>query len=731
MNTFKTPTQIRQLLAKDYPTYANTWIKTFENASKDNNQYLKHALNLIKCDVMDIIKYQTEESDVINVESLRKWFPYIKSEQDQNIILTWLDSERDFVYNTHGLRLLKNRYLLQSEPIQYCMLRIAKMFVTRNDDNVINLKEWHIMYDILSCGFLHTSSILADAENADKNIVPGEACRLLVANPNYDRSFINQINEICNLISLGVGVGMSASTVPLNGSKTNGKIHSGFKSFAKKLDSCNYLTIYERKPKIAIYIEMHNDTIYEAFELRNPLKNHLENVFVGVMIPDHFIDCYENNKDWYLFPGNVQLNGKTLCDFSGEEYKIMYQKFVDAKLYTKVLPASKLMDDLVTCICETGSPYVIWSDNVNQYSNHKHLGKIKTLNLCAEITNFASVEQSSSCTLLSINYAMYKDFPEVLSRIYEYVGELSSFPNYNGLESCVEFEHYNMSKFAYAMGFIGTWALNVFMTPKRVHREIGINPLGVFDMALIENVDPVEVVAELSEAMYKGCIHSSCKYSNQYNVECTYYKDSPFSRGIPQFMLRDAEDMISTNWNETLKLMCQGMANSMLTAQAPTATTSMLIGVAESVSLPMSIIMSRESENGRNDLICYGILCSILNNSTSFLNLDNNIDRQILMYSNSAPFVDQSQSTMFSVILTRQNILNLIMDTYYAKLKTSIYYTIPKQVNNTLTIVNDMSNAKQFYESTSTTCNVKRSSEDDVGSKKVKKRRPSCDVCSA
>nr|WAQ80055.1 RR1 protein [Oryctes rhinoceros nudivirus] len=734
-SAFKTPIAMKIFLAKA-PEYDSTFFQEFsrvmlENACAQNKLHLQHALNLLKFDLSTIHKYRDSESDPVNGETFRKWFPNIGNADID--VLSWLDTDRDFIYSSHGMRLLKNRYLLPAEPIQYCMLRIAKLFSRRNSSNNsssssdgnsiddINFQLWRLMYDVLSCGYMHTSSILADADNADKNIVPGEACRLLVCNPDYDRAFVNQINEICNLISLGVGVGMSASTVPLHGYAVNGKIRGGFKSFARKLDSCNYLSIYERKPKIAIYIEMHNDTIYEAFELRNPLTNHLENVFVGIMVPDYFIECYENDEDWYLFPGDAKLDGRTLCEFTGDEYKRMYKRFVEANLYTNKVSSSALMDDLVTCISETGSPYVVWSDNVNRFSNHKHLGKIKTLNLCAEIANYASVGKSSSCTLMSVNFAMYREFPDVLDRVYAFVEEHSEFDaGYNGFHRAAsEFQHATMSKYAYAMGFVATWALNMFMGVTRKQRELGVSPLGAYDMAIMDGVDPVKVIAELSEAMYKGCIYSSCKFARMYDVECAYYKGSPFSEGIPQWLLRDERKIITTDWTKTCELMRTKMANSQLTAQAPTATTSMLVGEAESVTIPMSIVMARESENGRNDLICYGLLYKLLMEPAEPLHLDNDIDRQLLMYARSAPFIDQSQSTMFSIVLSRQNILNLIMDTYYLKLKTAIYYTLPKQINNTLTIVRQTPQPQKRESSTDCQFSPKRS------------RRPSCEACSA
>lgn len=727
--------QVRQMLAKsDDPVAAcDTFARTLlSRASGGNVPYLAQAVNMLKTDLLEAADCR-RNSDRLDMESFGKWFP---TAAQPDAMFAWLQPDRDFVYNAHGLRLLRNRYLRPNEPIQYCMLRLAKLFAPTDD-----LRTLRLMYEVLSCGFMHTSSILADADQADSKIVPGEACRLLVANPNYNREFVNQVNEVCNLISLGVGVGMSATTVPLMGKTQNGQIRTGFRSFAKKLDSCNYLTIYERRPKIAIYIEMHNDTIYEAFELRNPLRTHLDNVFVGVMVSDYFIECYENDADWYLFPGDARLEGRTLCEFSGAEYARMYKRFVAAGLYSKVVHSAALLDDLVTCIAETGSPYVVWSDYVNRFSNHRHLGKIKTLNLCAEITNFASVEQSSSCTLMSINHATFRDFPDTLALVYAYVRELSTFDDAtddddNGAAYCGLDEYAGddvgseMARYAYALGFIGTLALNNFMGTERKHRELGVSPLGVYDMALIGDVDPIKMIANVSEAMYKGCVHASCRFSRQHDVQCAYYSGSPFQQGVPQWLLRELPP--SSDWTITRRLMTGGMANSQLTAQAPTATTSMLVGVAESVTLPMSVLMSRESENGRNDLLCYGLFYKLMAEPDADIDLANDIDRQILMYKRSAPFVDQSQSTMFSLVMSRQNILNLIMDTYHAQLKTSIYYTLPKQINNTLTIVRSAAAA----ESSPPDQSLKRSNTaadaaNEDGPSSVQRRRPSCEACSA
>lgn len=644
-------------------------------------------LNILTDDIASVLKYR-EICDPIDASTFQTWFPSDeKSNQRLNAddtILNWLCTERDFIYTQHGIRILINRYLRTREPIQYCMLRIAKLFATDRD-------EWKLFYDIFSCGFIHVSSILSNADRADSNIIPGEACRLLVATKSYDAEFVNQLENVSRLISLGVGVGIGVSTVPLTGYKEPGKIRSGFKNYALRMDSCNYVNLYERKPKIAMYVYVHNDTIYETFNLKHPAKGALENVFFGLMIPKYFMECVRADKPWYFFPGHATLDGKhTLCDYTGDQYEEMYLKFVQAGLYTRKDTAKNVMFTIVKSICESGAPYIIWDDAVNKFSNHSHLGKIKTLNLCAEITNYSTSENSSSCTLLSVNMAMYKDFPDVQDKIESIWHSRYNVPYHTDFmnnDACnkMQYEQSTMNRYSYFLGFMGTMALNNFMTlyAKQNRREIGINPFGMYDMSVIGGTDPIDTCAQASEAMYMGAIEASCLYSQKMNVVCENYPNSPFSHGKTQFHLRDIKPRFC--WDRTVSMMQNGMANSMLTAQAPTATTSMLTGATESVMIPLNYMIAKESENGRNIFVSYGLLYDTLNIGTfNDGNIPNDIETQLNMYSASLPFIDHSQSTMFSLIATPQRVFDLIVATFKRNFKTGIYYIIRKQEHPTL-----------------------------------------------
>ena len=51
---------------------------------------------------------------------------------------------------------------------------------------------------------------------------------------------------------------------------------------------------------------------------------------------------------------------------------------------------------------ETGNPYMLYKDACNRKSNQQNLGTIKCSNLCTEIVEYTSPEETAVCNLASI-----------------------------------------------------------------------------------------------------------------------------------------------------------------------------------------------------------------------------------------------------------------------------------------------------------------------------------------
>ena len=51
---------------------------------------------------------------------------------------------------------------------------------------------------------------------------------------------------------------------------------------------------------------------------------------------------------------------------------------------------------------ETGNPYMLYKDTCNRKSNQQNLGTIRCSNLCTEILEYTSPEETAVCNLASI-----------------------------------------------------------------------------------------------------------------------------------------------------------------------------------------------------------------------------------------------------------------------------------------------------------------------------------------
>lgn len=717
----------------------------------------------IQRDVDELLRYRKISSINFNLANFKQYFTKLvkikfihesNSRIAQNfidaaaLVFSWLDDTRDFIFSANGLQLLRTRYFVSStEPIQFAMLRIAFNFAydpytSCNDKRLDKCLDWlHTCYTVISCGFIHVSSTLAEALYVPQELVDsavinrGEACRLYVMPRTYDYKMILQIQEIQTAITLGVGVGYGVAKCPRQVSteqRTPYSIRTNFESMARRLDSCSLMGTATRKPKIALYIGVWNDTIIDAIKLKIPKQGPLENVFFGVMIPDYFMRCVEADDDWYLFSGNVtDSDSKSLDDYlsssDNDTFELAYKRFVEQRLYkhadirglelilpmAKRLKARDIYSLLLSSYKQSGSPYLLFSDNLNRFDSTQHLGgPIRTLNLCAEITSFVDEgAPASSCDILSVNFAMLYDFIPDIYRLCDAI-----LPKQRKLP-----EHLPHSvRYANIIGYIATLMLNRLLDSndivngfagKREGREIGLSPLGLFDAWQIENVrqPPPKnrmvneykeygvFCANMTEAMYYGACGASRDYCKLTGVTDPRWHNSAFSRGQTQFHLRGFDcppnGCIPKNRWRTLceRELVMGMANCKLTAQAPTSSTCLLVNSVESCMIPISLEMTKESNNGRNNVINYGTIYRQLNSC-----YDNeqhkvpSIEEQIIPYDSSKLFVDHSQSLIFFLPnFETNNLHKLIVLLWRAKFKTAIYYVHFQQQNKTLGIIKD------------------------------------------
>jgi len=76
---------------------------------------------------------------------------------------------------------------------------------------------------------------------------------------------------------------------------------------------------------------------------------------------------------------------------------------------------------------ETGNPYMLYKDTCNRKSNQQNLGTIKCSNLCTEIMEFTSPEETAVCNLASLALPRFvRTSASVEARRTKLVGSLNN-----------------------------------------------------------------------------------------------------------------------------------------------------------------------------------------------------------------------------------------------------------------------------------------------------------------
>jgi ribonucleotide reductase alpha subunit len=125
------------------------------------------------------------------------------------------------------------------------------------------------------------------------------------------------------------------------------------------------------------------------------------------MIPDLFMRRVEEaskNPDrpvlWSLFDPN---DNKELIDLYGDAFDAKYAELEENKKFVSQVEISKIWKKILSSQIETGTPYILFKDQINKMSNQSNVGTIKSSNLCAEIVEYSDANEYACCCLASIS----------------------------------------------------------------------------------------------------------------------------------------------------------------------------------------------------------------------------------------------------------------------------------------------------------------------------------------
>lgn len=395
-----------------------------------------------------------------------------------------------------------------------------------------------------------------------------------------------------------------------------------------------------RNGSIAVYLEPWHCDVEGFLEMRKNHGNEEErarDLFYALWIPDLFMERVKNDEMWSLMcPDKC----RGLSDVYGDEFNTMYCKYEQEGKYIKQIKAQSLWRRIIDSQIETGTPYMLYKDSVNKKTNHQNLGVIKSSNLCTEIMEYTSPEETAVCNLASMCLPTYVnsvtkkfDFEELHNNVKIVTKNLNKIIDKN----FYPIEKTSLSNMRHrpigigVQGLADTFILmrypfdsqeakelnkqifeTIYHASLEASNEIAKKRAELFDKALI--VD--ESSDEYKEIMVYLNLIEEEKSLTKYKGAYSSYEGSPISKGIYQYDMwnvKVTDDL--WNWTELHeKINKWGVRNSLLLAPMPTASTSQIMGFNECFEPFTSNLYKRKTLAGEFIVINKYLLNDLIEN---------------------------------------------------------------------------------------------------------------------
>jgi ribonucleoside-diphosphate reductase alpha chain len=511
-----------------------------------------------------------------------------------------IKNERDFNFDYFGFKTLQRSYLLKDlknnivERPQYLYMRIALAICKDNIDDVIKT------YDLLSEGYYtHATPTMF---NAGTNLQQLSSCFLLKIDDDSLDEIYKILSDTAKISKLAGGIGISISKIRAKNSKikgTNGLSDGIIPMLKVYNETARYVNQSgKRKGSFAIYIEPWHDDIFDFVDLR---KNHgkeeirARDLFLAIWTNDMFMEAVVNDTDWYLMCPNESPG---LHDCYGQEFKDLYEKYIIEGNFRRKIKARDLWSKIIENQIETGVPYILHKDSINEKSNQKNIGVISSSNLCCEIVEYTSKEEQSVCNLSSIGLPkLVNENGFDFNKLYDV-----AYMSIKNLDRVIDINYYPTKE---------------TQLSNSKHRPVGsgINGLAdVFAMLKLpfDSVEAKELSKKISETIYFASLTASNDLAIEKGKYLTF-DGSPTSKGILQYdmwenrtvannkILNSEPIKLSGMWDfDSLKekIIKYGLRNSLLTTILPSASTAQILGNNECIEPFTSNIYSRKTLSG-------------------------------------------------------------------------------------------------------------------------------------
>jgi len=690
------------VLGENHPLLSDRYM----NVVKENIDLINKTINYNRDFLLDYFGFKT----------LEKAYLY----RVKNTFTTITGTEDSFKINAANdtipeIKAMKKDGRIVERP-QHLFMRVSIGIHFEDIEKVIQCYEY-----LSQLYFVHASPTLYNAGSIRPQL---SSCFLLHMSDSIEGIFDKTICEAANISKWSGGIGINMQSIRAKGSYirgTNGN-SDGIIPLIKVL---NEIARYvnqggRRKGAVAVYLEPWHPDVYDFCQLKKrggAEEARARDIFTALWINDLFMQRILENSHWSLMCPD-KCPGLNLV--YGKEFEELYTKYETQGRYVRQVSARDLWNHIMNCLLESGVPYIMFKDNVNNKSNQKNIGTIQGSNLCTEIMQVSNENETAVCNLASM----------CLPKFIKTGADGVKYVDYGALSTVARLITNNLNKIIDVNYYPSERSRQSNMS----HRPIGIGIQGLADLYCIlelpyDSKEADDLTKKIFETIYFSTLTESCQLAKEYGAYSSF-QGSPFSQGILQYHMwgLKEEDLSGMHdWQSLINdIKKYGTRNSLLTTIMPTASTSQIMGNNEctepyTYNLYKRTTMAGEYVVSNPHLVEKLIELGLWNNKimntmiydngsiqyipeipeniknifkTSFeLKPKPIIDRALTI----APFIDQSHSlNLYFVVPDTKQLNSALFYSWKKGIKTGVYYLHSQPAADPIKFGLDISDIKKI-----------------------------------
>lgn len=446
------------------------------------------------------------------------------------------------------------------------------------------------------------------------------SCFLLAMKEDSLDGIMDTLKDCAAVSKAAGGIGLHVHNIRASGSRIDGT-NGQSNGLVPMLRVFNNLARYvdqgggKRKGSFAIYLEPWHADLEHWLALKRPLTNEDEaarDLFYALWMSEVFLERMTrgfSQEEPVLWSFMDPKKCPGLSDVHGDDFKALYERYEREGRYERQVDIRQVTHWIFKTMIQTGTPYLLNKDACNRKSNQKNLGTIKSSNLCAEIVQYSSPEETGTCNLASVclsrfvehksfNFAKLRQVVHVFVRALNRIIDLTAYPIESARRS-------NMRHRPIGLGIQGlakTFALMGFAytSPEAQQLNRDIAETMYFAAVQASHALTLEINPRTGKPYgpYPSIDENGGAPIRHGIFQNEMWKHDHGARWQPNPLLEhDFDDLRA-------KVRRDGVRNSLLIAHMPTASTSKILNNSKSDEPYFSIARIERTKHGEFTIIC-------------------------------------------------------------------------------------------------------------------------------